>query len=141
MRFAPPVLAALVPAALVLASPATPAVGVVKATLKTATPTPVVDESWRWTVVVKNGRGKPLRAKMKLQILFGTVVVGCWKGKEIAQCTGAKAGTWIAFRGKKTGTLTWPLASVGSKLTFQAIVVAGGKTLRLRAPVRVQPKA
>jgi hypothetical protein len=142
MRSVPPVLAAFVLAALtlVLAAPATPATPVVKATLKTGTPTPVVDESWRWTVTVKNRKGKPIRAKMKLQILLGTLVVGCWKGKEITQCTGAKAGTWIAFRGKKTGTLTWPLASVGSKLTFQAIVVAGGKTLRLRAPVRVQPK-
>lgn len=140
MRSVAPVLAALVFAVLVLAAPAAPAAPVVKATLKTGTPTPVVDESWRWTVVVKNRKGKPLRAKMKLQILLGTLVVGCWKGKEVTQCTGAKAGTWIAFRGKKTGTLTWPLASVGSKLTFQAIVVAGGKTLRLRAPVRVQPK-
>lgn len=139
MRSAPPVLAALVLAAL-LASPATPAAPVVKAKLTTATPTPVVDESWRWTVVVKNGRGKPLRAKMKLQILFGTVVVGCWKGKEMAQCAGANPGNWIRFRGKKTGTLTWPLAAVGSKLTFQAVLVAGGKTLKLRTPVRVQPK-
>jgi hypothetical protein len=30
--------------------------------------------------------------------------------------------------------------SVGVRLTFQAVVVAGGKTLRVRAPVSVQPK-
>jgi hypothetical protein len=77
---------------------------------------------------------------MKLQILLGTLVVGCWKGTAMTQCTGASAGTWIPFRGKKTGTLTWPVLSVGQKLTFQALVVAGGKTLKLRAPVAVQPK-
>lgn len=113
---------------------------VVKASLATSTPTPVVDEPWRWTVVVKDAKGKPLPAKMKLQILLGTLVVGCWKGTAMTQCTGANAGTWIPFRGKKTGTLTWPVLSVGQKLTFQALVVGGGKTLKLRAPVAVQPK-
>ena len=114
---------------------------VVKASLTTGTRTPVVDEPWRWAVVVKDAKGKPLPARMKLQILLGTLVVGCWKGAEMTQCTGANAGTWIPFKGKKTGTLTWPVASVGPKLTFQAIVVAGAKTLKLRSPVTVQPKS
>ena len=127
--------------ALALAAPALAGPPAVKASLKTTTPTPVVDAPWRWTVVVKDASGKPLQAKARLQILLGTLVVGCWKGTEIAQCSGANAGTWIAFKGKKEGTLTWPLQSVGAKLTFQAVVVSGGKTLRLRAPVTVQPKA
>jgi hypothetical protein len=126
---------------LVAASSVAAATPVVRASLATSTPTPAVDEPWRWTVVVKDGKGKPLPAKMKLQILLGTLVVGCWKGAAMTQCTGAGAGTWIPFRGKKTGTLAWPVLSVGQKLTFQAVVVAGGKTLKLRAPVTVQPKA
>jgi hypothetical protein len=132
---------ALVSILLVAAAPALAAAPPVRAKLTTTTPTPVVDEPWRWTVVVKDAKGKPLPAKMKLQILFGNVVVGCWKGTAIAQCTGTGAGTWIAFKGKKTGTLTWPVLSVGQKLIFQAVVVAGGKTTKLRAPVTVQPKA
>lgn len=131
---------AVVALVLALASSALATTPVVRATLKTTTPLPVVDAPWRWTVVVKNGKGKPLPAKMKVQILFGTLVVGCWKGTEIVQCTGANPGTWIAFKGKKTGTLTWPQASAGQKLTFRAVVVAGGRTLKLRAPVTVQPK-
>jgi hypothetical protein len=132
---------ALVSILLVAAAPALAAAPPVKAKLTTTTPTPVVDEPWRWTVVVKDAKGKPLPAKMKLQILFGNLVVGCWKGTAIAQCTGTGAGTWIVFKGKKTGTLTWPVLSVGQKLIFQAVVVAGGKTTKLRAPVTVQPKA
>ena len=79
---------------------------------------------------MKDGKGKPLAAKMKLQILFGSLVVGCWKGAAMTQCTGASPGAWIPFKGKKTGRLTWPAQSVGSKLRFQAVVVAGGKTLQ-----------
>jgi hypothetical protein len=131
---------ALALAALVVAAPAGSATPRVKATLTTTTPTPVVDAPWRWTVVVKDAKGKPLAAKMKLQILFGSLVVGCWKVTEITQCSGASPGTWIAFRGKKTGTLTWPAQSIGTTLTFQAVVVAGGRTLKLRKPVTVQAK-
>jgi hypothetical protein len=123
----------------VLASTAGAAAPAVRARLTTSTPTPIVDQPWRWAVVVQDGKGRPLAAKMKLQILFGTLVVGCWKGTAMTQCTGSSPGTWIAFKGKRTGTLTWPQASVGQKLTFQAVVVAGGKTLRLRARVTVQP--
>lgn len=133
-------LAVAVVLLLVVAPSATAATPVVKAAMTTSTPTPVVDEPWRWAVVVKDAKGKPLVAKMRLQILFGSLVVGCWKGTAIRQCTGANAGTWIAFKGKKSGTITWPVTSVGQKLTFQAVVVAGGKTLKLRAPVTVQAK-
>jgi hypothetical protein len=54
------------------------------------------------------------------------------------QCSGASAGTWISFKGKRSDVLTWPAQSVGIKLTFQAVVVADRRTLRLRSPVTVQ---
>ena len=126
--------------AALLCSTAVAGAPVVKATLTSTTKTPVVDEPWRWTVVVKDSSGKPLRARMKLQILFGTLVVGCWRETAITQCTGTSPGTWIAFRGKRTGTLTWPQASVGQRLTFRALVVAGERILKLSVPVRIQPK-
>jgi hypothetical protein len=114
------------------------AVNPVRATMATSSTMPLVDTPWRYTITVKNQAGKPLAAKVRLQILFGSLVVGCWKGTAMTQCSGANAGTWITFKGKRTGTLTWPAQSAGVKLTFQAIVVAGGRSLRLRAPVTVQ---
>jgi hypothetical protein len=56
----------------------------------------------------------------------------------MTQCSGATAGTWIPFKGKRTGVLTWPAQSAGIKLTFQATVVAAGRSLKLRAPVTVK---
>ena len=117
------------------ASGATP----VKATLKTSSAKPVVDQPWRYTITVKDAAGKPLAAKARLQILVGTTVVGCWKGGRMAECLDGSLGSWIAFKGKRTGVLTWPAQSVGVTLTFRAIVVAQKRTFKLRAPVTVQP--
>jgi len=125
-------------AVLALASSAA-AANPVRATMKTSSAKPVVDQPWRWTVTAKNSAGKPVAAKMRLQILLGSTVVGCWKNTAMTQCTGANAGTWIFFKGKRSGVLTWPAQSLGIKLTFQAVVVAEKRTLRLRAPVTVQP--
>ncbi len=76
---------------------------------------------------MKDQAGKPLAAKVRLQILLGTLVVGCWKGSAMMPCSGASAGTWISFRGKRTDTITWPAQSAGIRLTFQATVVAGAR--------------
>jgi hypothetical protein len=129
------VLAAIV----VLALTATAAAGMnpVRASMTTTSTQPVVDTPWRYTIVVNDRAGKPLAAKARLQILVGTLVVGCWKQAAIVQCSGATAGTWIPFRGKRTGVITWPAQSAGVKLTFQATVVAAGSSLKLRAPVTV----
>jgi hypothetical protein len=110
----------------------------VRATMSTTSTTPLVDTPWRYTIVVKDRSGRPLQAKARLQILLGTLVVGCWKRTAMTQCSGATAGTWIPFTGKRTGVLTWPAQSAGIKLTFQATVVAAGRSLKLRAPVTVK---
>jgi hypothetical protein len=110
----------------------------VRLSLRTSTPKPVVDTPWRWTVTARTSAGRGLRAKMRLQILLGETVVGCWKGTAMMQCFGPGEGTWISFRGKRAGTLRWPAQSVGADLTFQAVVVVNGRTRRLRAPVTVQ---
>ena len=125
--------------ALVLASSAAGAAQV-RATLKTSSATPVVDQPWRYTITVKTAAGKPLAARMRLQILLGTTVVGCWKGGQMAQCLDGSLGSWIPFKGKRTGVLTWPAQSVGVQLTFRAIVVAQKRMFKLRAPVTVQAK-
>jgi hypothetical protein len=130
------VLAAV--AALALTATAAGGMNPVRASMTTTSAQPLVDTPWRYTIVVKDRTGKPLAARARLQILLGTVVVGCWKQTAIVQCSGANAGTWIAFKGKRTAVITWPAQSAGVKLTFQATVVAAGKTLKLRAPVTVR---
>ena len=119
------------------ASAATPT-NPVRATMSTSSTAPLVDTPWRYTIVVKDRAGKPLAAKARLQILLGTLVVGCWKRTAMVQCSGARSGTWISFKGKRTGVLTWPAQSAGVKLTFQATVVAAARALKLRAPVTVK---
>ena len=110
----------------------------VRATMSTSSTKPLADTPWRYTITVKDQAGKPLAAKVRLQILLGTFVVGCWKRTAIVPCSGATSGTWISFKGKRTGVIRWPAQSAGAKLTFQATVVAMSRSLKLRAPVRVQ---
>jgi len=123
---------------LVLATPAV-AAAPIKAKLTTSTPTPVVDQPWRFTVTVKSATGVPLAARVKLQLLLGETVVGCWKGGAMVQCFSQTAGDWISFKGKRSGVLRFPAQSLGVKLTFQAIVKAERQTRKLRAPVTVKP--
>jgi hypothetical protein len=110
----------------------------VRATMSTSSRKPLVDTPWRYTITVNDQAGRPVAAKARLQVLLGTRVVRCWKSTAMVPCSGAKAGTWIAFKGKRTATIRWPAQSAGAKLTFQAIVVAGTRTLRLRAPLTVR---
>jgi hypothetical protein len=126
----------LVVSALALATTAA-AANPIRATMSTSTTKPLVDTPWRYTIVVKDRRGTPLAAKVRLQILAGTAVVGCWEGNAMVQCFSANEGTWIAFKGKRTGVLTFPAQAVGPRLTFQATVVAAGRSLKLRSPVTV----
>jgi len=131
-------LVVIVAAALALTASAFAATPV-KATLTTSSAKPVVDQPWRYTITVKSSTGKPLAAKVRLQILVGTTVVGCWKNGQMAECLDGSLGSWIRFKGKRTGLLTFPERSVGVTLTFRAIVVAANRTIKLRAPVTVQP--
>lgn len=128
------VLALLAAAALLVAAPASAAV---RATLTATTHTPKVGQAWRWTVVVTNASGTPVRAKARLQLVTFGMVVGCWKGGRMQQCSGAKAGDLLTFTGRKTGTIRWTAASRGVPLTLQAVVTAGGKTTKLRYAVKV----
>ena len=110
----------------------------VRATLRAPSTTPVAGTPWRYVITAKNQRGTPLPAKARVQILRGTAVVRCWKGGAIVACKGASSGTWFSFTGKRAATLMWPARYVGDTLTFQATVLANGRSLRLRLPIRVQ---
>jgi hypothetical protein len=130
-------LAAIAIVALFAAAPASATI--IRIKLVTSTATPIVDQPWRYTLTVRTGSGAPLRARVKLQLLLGTTVVGCWKAGAMRQCFGSTAGTWISFRGKRSGVLRFPVQSVGVRLTFRATVQTQGLTRKLRAPVTVQP--
>ena len=132
------VLALGVGLTLALTASAAAVVNPVRATMSTSSTTPLVDTPWRYTITVKDQAGKPVAAKVRLQILLGKVVVGCWKARAMVPCSGAEAGTWISFRGKRAATISWPARTAGMKLTFQAVVLAGTRTLRLRAPLRIR---
>jgi hypothetical protein len=110
----------------------------IRASMTTSSPKPVVGQPWRWTVKVSSA-GKLIAARMRLQILVGETVVGCWKGGAMAQCLDGSQGQWISFKGKRSGVLRWPAQSLGVRLTFQAVVKAERQTRKLRAPVTVQP--
>ncbi|MGH3136915.1 MAG: hypothetical protein ACRDPV_10540, partial [Gaiellaceae bacterium] len=97
---------------LLLAVPAV-AAAPIRASMTTSSPKPVVDQPWRWTVRVSSAAGKPLAASVRLQILVGTTVVGCWKNGAMAQCLDGSLGQWITFKGKRSGVLTWPAQSLG----------------------------
>lgn len=130
--------ASVLAAASGLAAP--PAGAALRITL-TATPrAPAIGQAWRWTVAVRDGK-TAVPARVKLQILLGAIVVGCWKGGTMAQCAGAAAGDSIVFKGVRTGVIRWPAESAGVPLTFRAVVTARGVTRRLTAPVRVKPAA
>ena len=110
----------------------------IRATMSTSSTTPVAETPWRYTVVVKDRVGKALAAKLRLQVLSGSTVVRCWKRTRLVACSNSGAGTWIPFTGKRSGVIRWPEQFAEEKLTFQAIVVSGTRSLRLRAPVTVQ---
>jgi hypothetical protein len=131
-----PVISAFV-ATLVLAAPAA-AVSPVHATMSTSSTKPLADTPWRYTIVVKDQDGKSLAAKVRLQLLRGARVVRCWKSTAMVRCSGARAGTWISFKGKRTGIIAWPARLAGSRLTFRATVVAATQALTLRAPLTVR---
>jgi hypothetical protein len=106
--------------------------------LTTTSTSPLVETPWQYTILAKDASGRALAAKVRLQILHESLVVGCWQRTAIVRCRGASTGTWIPFRGKHSGVIQWPEQAAGSKLVFLATVVAGDRSLRLRAPLSVR---
>ena len=124
-------------AALALAASAA-AASPVRGTMSTSSTEPLAGTPWGYTIVVKDRAGNPLAATVWLQLLRGARVVGCWKSTAMVRCSGARAGTWITFKGKRTGVIAWPARLAGVRLTFRATVVTGTQALMLRAPVTVR---
>jgi hypothetical protein len=123
-------------AALAAAAAAT-AAGPVGATMSTSSTMPVVGAPWRYTITVRTQAGDPVRARVRLQALQGSRLLGCWTRTAFVRCS-ENAGTWIAISGRRSSAIVWPPRWVGLELTFRAVVATGTHTLVLRAPVTVR---
>ena len=107
-----------------------------RATMTTSSNESRAGKPWRYTITVEDRDGTPLAARVKLQVVRGDVAVGCRKKKTVVRCSGSRSGKWIAFKGTHTATIVWPAFWVGARLTFEATILSGTRTLRLDAPVR-----
>lgn len=80
---------------------------------------------------VTDANGRPIRARIHLQVLFN----GFPAGKVDNGHTYTFFGTW---REPRTAPVIWPAASRGHALTFEAIVTARGETRKLDYAIRVR---
>ena len=86
-----------------------------------ATHRPRANAKWPVTIRVVDAAGKPLAARLKMQIVFGGSPVGSVDNGRVYRFT----GTWREQPGHE---ITWPKAAVGQPLTFRAVVTAAGRT-------------
>jgi len=98
-----------------------------KATVTGSTHRPVARSQWRFFVRVTDLRGRLIRARIELQVVFRGL-----SGPPLADL-----GTYTIF-GRWTGTYRWPRAARGESLAFQAIVTARGVTRTLSYWIRVR---
>ena len=102
-----------------------------RATLHAATHTPRATAAWPYTVRVTDLRGRPIRARIRMQVLFGGVPVG--------KVDGGRTFTFVGvWREPRNSPVVWPRAARGRPLVFEAIVSAKGRTTKLDYPVRVR---
>jgi hypothetical protein len=95
-----------------------------RARLIAATHRPKVNAPWPFTVRVTDLSGRPLRATLHMQILYGGAVVG-------QVDTGARytfVGSWHERKGQE---VTWPAESRGTTLVFEVVVTAKHRTTKL----------
>ncbi len=138
MRLVPVAALSLAVFAVLVGSAPAAGTAPVKLRLVVSSKAPVVESKWRWTVTATQG-GKRVRGTVKLNIVLGTAVVGCWKRGKPLQCASLKGSDALSFYGRRTGIVRWPAEAQGVTLVFQAIVKAKGKRQRFRVPLVIQP--
>src|SRR5919198_2989438 len=102
-----------------------------KASLAAQTHRPRVNRPWPITVRATNLAGRPIRARLTMRLLFAGVPVGKVDNGRVYTFTGV-------WREKKGEEIKFPAQSRGQRLTFQALVTARGKTIKLN--YWVQPR-
>ena len=100
-----------------------------KATFSAPSHHPVVNKNWPITVTATDLSAKPIAATLQLNVLLGILQVG--------QVDNGKVHHFV---GHYRENVTWPRASVGHKLTLQAVVKAKGKTKKLSWTISVVNK-
>jgi hypothetical protein len=96
-----------------------------QATLTVGTHSPAVNTRWPYAVKVVDAKGKPLRARVTMQVVdpLGTV-------HPVAYYANTKSIVNVPFRGTFRDAVKWPPESRGFPITFRAVVTVG-KTKRV----------
>jgi hypothetical protein len=102
-----------------------------KATLHAPTHTPRVSRPWPISIRVTDPQGRAIRARLTMRFLFAGVPVGKVDNGRVYTFT----GTW---RERKGDEIEFPPTSRGQRLTFQALVTARRRTIKLN--YWVQPR-
>lgn len=97
--------------------------GGLTASMRAGTHTPTVDRAWPVAFSVQVA-GRPAPAALTYQYLLAGQVVA--------------RRSHYRFRGHFSDVFRWPSSAVGYPLTFRAVIEAGGSTVYLDYPVRVQ---
>jgi hypothetical protein len=92
---------------------------------------PRVGKPWHYEVRVSDSAGKPVPARVHLQILFGGAPVGQIGRHRVAN------GVWSETIGAR-GNAPFPARSRGVRLIFQAVVKALGQTKKANYWIEVR---
>jgi hypothetical protein len=104
---------------------------VVRVRISAATHTPRANAPWPVTIRVTGSDNKPLKAKLTMRVLLGAIEVGKVEDGRVYRII----GVWREPKGEE---ITWPPASRGQPLTFQAVVTALGRTVRKNWWIKVR---
>jgi hypothetical protein len=102
-----------------------------KATLMAPTHRPRVNRAWPITIHARDLQGRRIRARLTMRFLFSGVPVGKVDNGRVYTFV----GSWREPKGQE---IKFPATSRGQRLTFQALVTARGRTVRLN--YWVQPR-
>lgn len=108
------------------AAPTTRSAQAVHATIHGENHEPMVNRPWRYTVTVTDAQGRPLSATETPHYTFNGAVVGAEKPEN------------VRFTGTYSDSIEFPPASVGYRLTVQAVIhVSQERTATAEWPVQV----
>jgi hypothetical protein len=92
---------------------------------------PRVGKPWSYEVRVSDSAGRPVAARVHLQIVFGGVPVGQVGRHRVAN------GVWRERIGTD-GNAPFPARARGQPLVFEAVVTAKGQTVKADYPITVR---
>jgi hypothetical protein len=95
-----------------------------KATLIAPTHRPRVERPWPITIRATDLQGHPIRARLTMRFLHGSVPVGKVDNGRVYTFV----GSWREPKGKE---IKFPALARGQRLTFQALVTARRRTIKL----------